>query len=345
VVEGVAETVSSLLKLVSGRISDRVGRRKPLVVAGYAIAAATRPFLALAGSPWTVLMLRATDRVGKGLRTSPRDAMLAENAPPEHRGAVFGFHRAMDHAGSILGAGIAFALTMWWTTDLRRIFLWSALPAAFAVATVAFFAQESAPRVRAPAATGSPAATRSPPAFASLPPRLRWALVAIGLLGLGQLSDAFLLLKAGEAGVREMMLPLLWMAFHLVKVVASLGSGFVADKLGKQQVMAIGWVARAAIYGAFALAGSIEATCAVFVVYGVYHGLTEGTEKALVADLAAVGTGTSFGWYNLVSGLVALPAGLLLGGLWTAFGAPVAFGTGAILALFALFPLARSARG
>lgn len=329
-VEGTADTVASLLKLYSGRLSDRLGKRKPLVVLGYSLSAVTRLFLALAGSPWAVLAVRTVDRVGKGLRTSPRDAMLAEAAPPDRRGTVYGFHRAMDHLGAVLGALIAWLLLSHVTTDLRTVFLWSAAPAFVAVSILALFARDSAPTVAPVVGTASPTG------------RMRWALVAIGILGLGQLSDAFLLLKAGEAGVAIPMLPLLWMAFHMVKVVASLGAGALADRIGRRTVMATGWVARAAIYGAFALTDSVEGMVALFVVYGVYHGLTEGAEKALISELAAKDLGTAFGWYNLVAGVAALPAGLLLGGLWTLFGAPAAFACGAALAIAALVPLAMS---
>lgn len=330
ILEGTADTVSSLVKLVGGRISDRVGRRKPLVVAGYAIAAATRPLLAFAPTAAAVLGLRVVDRVGKGLRTSPRDALLAESALPGQRGAVFGFHRAMDHAGAFLGAFIAWALLSGVTQDLRAIFLWSALPAAIGVAVVALGVRDTR---HAP----EPAAG---PILAPLPRELRPALVAIGLSALGTAADGFLLLRAGDAGVPLAALPLLWMGLHVVKVVASLWAGPLADRVGRRRVIAMGWGSRALLYGGFALATTPVGVAAAFVAYGLHHGLSEGAEKALVADLAGERAGTAFGWYNLVSGVVALPAGAIFGALWT-WGSPeAAFAWGAALAVVGVGVLA-----
>lgn len=337
-VEGAADAVSSGLKLVSGRLSDRWGRRKPLVVGGYALAAATRPFLAAVTAPWMVLALRVVDRVGKGLRTSPRDALLAGSAPADRRGTVFGFHRAMDHAGAFLGAFAAWLLLEYWTEDLRPIFFVSAAPALVAVAILAVGVKE--PPAPAAVAAGPPGPILTPPGR-----RLAWVLGAVGLAGLGLAADGFLLLAAADAGMATATLPLLWMALHAVKVVASLGAGTAADRFGRRRLIAAGWIVRAAIYGGFAAATGPVAVAGLFVVYGLYHGLTEGAEKALVADLAGASeAGTAFGWYHLVAGLVALPAGLLIGGLWTAWGAPVAFVAGAALSLAGLVPLAVSWR-
>lgn len=330
IVEGAADSVASLVKLFAGRFSDRVGRRKPLVLGGYALAAATRPLVALAGGAGTVLALRVVDRIGKGVRTSPRDALLAGAAPAGRRGAVFGFHRAMDHAGAFSGAALAWALLTWVTVDLRTIFLWSAVPAALGVLLVALGVRED-----------GPATPHDPgPVLAPLPPGLAPVLGAIGLFALGQAADGFLLLEAGEAGVPLAALPLLWMGLHAVKVLASLWSGPFADRVGRRRVVAMGWAARAALYVAFALVASPFAVATVFVLYGVHHGLTEGAEKALVADLAGDRAGTSFGWYHLVGGAVALPAGAIFGGLWTWFGADVAFAWGAASAVAALATLA-----
>jgi MFS family permease len=175
-------------------------------------------------------------------------------------------------------------------------------------------------------------------------PRLRWFLGGVALFGLGHASDAFLLLKAGTAGVPTPMLPVLWMALHIVKSVASAASGPVADRLGRRRVIGAGWIVSALIYLGFAAAHTTDTYALLFVVYGLYHGLTEGSEKAVATELAAGATGTALGWYNLVAGLVVLPAGLLFGAVWEIWGAPIAFGMGAGFALAGLLPLAMSSR-
>ncbi|MDP2306057.1 MAG: MFS transporter [Pseudomonadota bacterium] len=353
-VEGAADASASVLKLVSGRLADRWGRRLPLMIGGYGLAALARPLLALATGPWMVLVLRVTDRVGKGLRTTPRDALLATGAPPGRLGSVFGFHRAMDHAGAAIGALLAFVALSLGVDDLRTLFLWSAVPSIVGVVLLALLVTEApAPERAAPRpASDVPASVSSASGLPPLPwatplptGRLRWYLVAVAFFGLGHASDAFLLLKAGDAGVPTVALPLLWVALHGVKSLASAGAGPLADRLGRRRVIAAGWGVSAAIYVGFTAAGSTPAYAALFVAYGLYHGLSEGAEKAVAAQLAEEsGTGTALGWYHLVSGLVALPAGLLFGTLWTVAGPEAAFVTGATLALLALGPLAVSAR-
>ncbi|MDP2315834.1 MAG: MFS transporter [Pseudomonadota bacterium] len=363
-VEGAADATASVLKLVSGRIVDRWGRRVPLVVGGYALAALTRPLLAMATGPWMVLVLRVTDRVGKGLRTTPRDALLAAGAPPERLGSVYGFHRAMDHFGAVIGALLAAAALTLGVSDLRTLFFYSAVPSFVALLLLVLLVREppvdppvvlvvEAPvPVLVPGKAVAVKAVPPPPWTTPFPKgRLRWYLAAVALFGLGHASDAFLLLKAGlpaeegGGGVPMAALPLLWMALHLVKSLASAGAGPLADRFGRRRLIAAGWVVSAGIYVGFGAAASATTFVTLFVVYGLYHGLVEGAEKAVAAQLAEDGaTGTALGWYHLVTGLVALPAGLLFGWLWTVFGAPVAFAVGATLALLGLVPLAISAR-
>ena len=328
IIEGAADMAASLLKLYAGRLSDLTGRRKPWMVGGYLLVSITRPPLAFATAPWMVLALRVVDRVGKGVRTSPRDALLAESVAAKNHGFAFGFHRAMDHAGAFLGALIAWAL-LHQGMPIRDIFLWSAVPALVACAF----------------AFGVPETRVAPSASVPLPPlprSLRGVLLAVGILGLGQIGDAFLLLKAGEAGVPLESLPLLWMALHAVKSLASLGAGGLSDRVGRRPVILAGWCVRAVIYGMLAMAGSAEALAALFVVYGLYHGLTEGAEKALVAEMST--TASAFGWYHLTTGVVVLPAGILVGWLWTVAGAPVAFAYGTMMVLIAVVALTLAPR-
>lgn len=332
-IEGAAESVASLLKLASGWWSDRAARRKPLVVAGYALASAVRPLIGLARSVPQVLLIRLTDRVGKGLRTSPRDALIADSVDPEIRGRAFGFHRAADHAGAVLGPLIAFALLRWAGIDLRTLFLLTAIPGVLAVATLVFGVRE---RPRA-TATAVPAAAE--PA-ASHRPRLRmgrgfWAYLGVLLLfTLGNSTDAFLLLRASQLGVSPALVPILWAMLHVVKASSSTPAGILSDRLGRKPLIVAGWLLYAAVYLAFGRAGEQWHAWALFAVYGVFSGLTEGTEKALVADLVpADRRGSAFGWYNLTLGLGALPASLLFGAIWDRWGVENAFTFGAVLAL------------
>jgi MFS family permease len=331
-VEGAADASAAVLKLFSGYIAERGGRR-PMVILGYGLAALTRPLLATVGSAGPVVALRVTDRIGKGIRTTPRDVLLVAGVPKERLASVYGFHRAMDHAGAVVGAFAAWLLLRSGVEDLRSVFLWSTVPSLVLLVLLVVLVRD--PGGALPA---------KPVALAPPTIRMRWFLAAVCTFGLGRASDAFLLLAAGTAGARTEVLPLLWMALHAVKSTASAWAGPLADRLGRRGVIAFGWVFAAAIYLAFTAAHSPIVFGALFIVYGLYHGLTEGAEKAVAAELAEGHTGVSLGWYNLASGLVALPAGLLFGGLWTAFGPHVAFAVGAVLALAALAPLYVSTR-
>lgn len=332
-VEGAADAAAAVLKLWSGYLSERGGRRR-MVLLGYGLAALTRPFYAWVGSPLPVLALRVTDRIGKGIRTTPRDVLLVAGVDKARLASVYSFHRAMDHGGAVIGALAAWALLRAGTEDLRSVFLWSTIPSVLLILVLATQVKDAAP----------PAETR-PLRLGSLPPgRLRWFLLAVSTFGLGRASDGFLLLAAGTAGSPLEALPLLWMALHVVKSAASLLAGPVADRLGRRGVIAAGWGLCATLYVAFAFAHGPWIFGALFVVYGLYHGLTEGVEKAVAAELAEAHAGVSLGWYHLASGLVALPAGLLFGGVWTALGPTVAFLGGASLAVLALVPLWLSTR-
>jgi MFS family permease len=340
-VEGAAESTASLLKLASGWWSDRLRRRKPLVVAGYTLASAVRPLIAFATSAAQVLAIRVSDRVGKGLRTSPRDALITDAVDPAVRGRAFGFHRAADHAGALVGPLVAFVLLRGFGMGLRELFLWAAVPGALAVAMVAFGVRErprdpaaaSAARVEAPAAGSEPA---SEPGARRLPRRFWAYLAVIFVFTLGNATDAFLLLRATDLGVPVDLLPILWAALHLVKASTSTPGGVLSDRFGRRRPIVAGWLLYGAVYVGFALAAQTWHVWALFLVYGVYYGLTEGAERALVADL--VGTerrGAAFGWYHLAIGVGALPASVLFGWLWTAWSPAAAFGTGAALAIVA----------
>lgn len=329
VIEGVAESTAALLKLASGIWSDRVQRRKPLVLAGYGLSSLARPLVAVATGPLAVLLIRFADRIGKGVRTSPRDALIADSVERGLRGRAFGFHRAMDHAGALVGPLLAAALLATWVSDLRIVFALAAIPGALAVLLIVLKVREAAAREPAPPAAGG---------FWSLMPRgpLRRYLLLLFLFTLGNSTDAFLLLRAGELGVSAAHIPLLWAFLHVVKMGSVYPFGALSDRLGRRGMILAGWGVYALAYLGFARAQSAWQIWALFAFYGLFYGLTEGTEKALLVDLAhPAERGAAFGWYNFAIGIGALPASLLFGAIWQLAGPQAAFGFGAGLAALA----------
>ena len=335
-IEGAAESAAALLKLASGWWSDRLRRRKPLVVAGYTLAAAIRPFIGIARFVPQVLAIRVTDRIGKGIRGAPRDALIADSVDPAIRGRAFGFQRAADHAGAVVGPLVAFALLRWAGFDLRTVFLLTAIPGAVAVMTLLFGVRET-PRSTAPAQSLD-LKTRLGRSF--------WAYLGVlFLFTLGNSTDAFLLLRAGQLGISPFLLPILWALLHVVKSASSTPGGILSDRLGRKPLIIAGWLLYAGVYFAFGRAQTQWQAWALFAVYGLYFGLTEGVEKALVADLVGPERrGAAFGWYNLAIGVGALPASLLFGAIWDRWGAAYAFDFGALLALAAAVGLAAAVR-
>jgi MFS family permease len=339
VIEGIAESTASFLKLASGFISDRAHRRKSWVVGGYLLSNTARPLIGLATS-WTgVLALRFIDRIGKGLRTSPRDALIAESTPPEYRGKAFGFHRAADHGGAVVGPLLAAFLLTFFTTDIKTVFILSVIPGLLTIVVLSAGVRET-PVGRRPAARHEPLRLRQ--AWREMPGTLRRFVLILFLFTLGNSTDAFLLLKAQQLGVPVTLIPILWVALHVVKMGSSMPAGIASDRLGRKGVIVSGWVVYALTYAGFMIAGSAWEAWVLFAVYGLYFGLTEGVEKALIADLAPAHLrGSAFGLYYLMIGIGALPASLLFGWLWQSFGSAAAFGTGASLALAASLLLLR----
>jgi MFS family permease len=343
VIEGIAEAANSILKVISGRLADRWGAPKPLVLAGYGLSSLVRPFIGLATTWLHVLSLRFVDRLGKGIRTAPRDAMLATFADAGNRGRIYGFHRGMDHAGAVAGPLIASAYLYFRPDDYRTLFALTIIPGIIVIAILLRVPDtrrsKAAPPVPIPDSqtpgpdekSGNRLATRSP-----LPPEFYRAMAVIFLFSLGNASDAFLLLRFADVGVAAFWIPLLWSAIHVVKASSSFYGGRWSDRLGRRQVIGVGWLVYAAVYAAFALTESAGTLVVVFLVYGLYFGLTEGVEKAWVADLApADGRGNAFGIYNAVIGVGVLIASLLFGFVWTHASPPAAFFTGAGFALAA----------
>ena len=335
--EGLAELVAAIFKWWSGRWADRAHRLRPLVVAGYSISATVRPLMGLVTAWWQPLLIRSTDRIGKGIRSSPRDAMISAWVPEGGRGRAFGFHRAMDNGGAALGALLAAAL-VGAGLKVETVFLTAAIPGAVSIATLLFVAE---PERKVPVAADRQA-------LAPVPGRLFAYLGPVALFGLANSTDAFLLLKLTAEGAAPQLLPLAWLMLQAVKSVVSFPAGWVADRLGSASVVAWGWALYAVSYLGLALVHSIPATLAVIAFYGLYHGFSEGAERALLASLAPPESiGRAFGLYYALGGVAALVAGLGFGALWNWMGQSAAFLSAAVTAgtatvlLVALLPLAR----
>lgn len=340
-IEGFAETVASLLKLFSGYLSDRFNRRKLPVFIGYSLASLTRPLLAFATTWQHVLFVRVTDRVGKGIRGAPRDALLADSVPPEKRGIAFGFNRAADHLGAVFGPIAAFVLLSYFASDpneptardYRQVFLFASIPVALGLFVIVFFVKEKKHEHHAKESNITPIKL----SLKEFDGNFKRFLLIIALFTLSNSTDAFLLLRAEQTGVAPAVLPLLWMSLHFSKVVFSLVGGDLSDRIGRKTMIAAGWIIYALVYAGFAFVETEWQAWVLFVIYGAYFGFTEGTEKALVADLVEPEKrGTAFGFYNLAFSVTVLPASLLFGALWTEFGAATAFLFSAIISLCAV---------
>ena len=350
IVEGAAEAVNSILKIWSGRAADRSPRKRPLVLAGYSISSVARPFIALATGWVQVFIVRVLDRVGKGIRSAPRDAMLALWATSANRGKVFGFHRAMDHAGAIVGPALASLFLLFYPDHYRTLFALTIVPGAIAVVLI-FFVREPE-TVRAPDVgrflvdpASAPSVGRvlvdpatdtvrvKPDVMSGLPREFRAFMIVLTIFTLGNSTDAFLLLKLTDAAGSAKFVPLFWAGLHVVKATVSVFGGSWSDRVGRRSVIALGWIIYAVVYAGFAVSTSLVALVTWFFIYGFYFGFAEGTEKALVADLAPPERrGVAFGIFNAVQGLGALAASVMFGAIWKAYGVAAAFGAGAALA-------------
>jgi MFS family permease len=344
VIEGAAEAVSSVLKIISGRLSDRWRRRKPIVIFGYSLSAAARPFISIASSWGSVFALRFIDRVGKGIRGAPRDAMLADFADHTNRGKVYGFHRAMDHSGAVIGPLLATAFLLGFPDRYRTLFALTAIPGAATVVLLMWVKERKADLKVGTTYEEHVGDARSADLqvglanlqVGPLPPGLKRYLVVLSVFTLGNSADAFLLLRLTEAAGGPQFIPLFWSLLHVVKMGASLVGGSASDRAGRRPLIAAGWIVYAVVYAGFAMSTTVWALLSWFFLYGIYYGCVEGTERALVADFARpAGRGAAFGVYNAVSGIGALVSSVVFGLIWNTFGAPAAFASGAALALLA----------
>lgn len=326
IIEGVAEATASLLKLFSGIWSDRVGKKKPLVFAGYLFSSVARPLVGMASTWGHVLAVRFSDRIGKGIRSSPRDSLIAASVPADDRGRAFGLQRAMDHLGAVLGPVVAFLLLAGAGLSYRSVFFLAAVPGAVAVAVLFFLVRE----VPVPPRRNTVGVLRG----GNLPSPFYRYLLIVSLFTLGNASDAFLILRAVDSGVPAPWVPLLWGAFHAVKSSFSTHAGILSDRWSRKKMIVAGWIVYAACYAAWGMVEGPVWMVSLFLVYGLYAAATEGAERAFVADFVPPDRrGTAFGWFHLAVGITALPASVLFGFLWTGFGPRTAFGVSAALAV------------
>ncbi|MFA6093747.1 MAG: MFS transporter [Elusimicrobiota bacterium] len=330
-IEGTAEATASLLKAVGGRLSDRLGRRKPFVLAGYGLSALSKPLMALA-TGWTcVLFTRFIDRTGKGLRTAPRDALIAAACDKEHRGLAYGFHRAMDTAGAALGPLTALGLMHFWGLGYRQVFLAAFVPGLLGVLALAAFAKETRPAEEEAPAALPPAAPVPAVAASPLSSEFKRFLWIYGLFAICNSSDVFLLLrmKAEGFGTEEVLLA--YVAYNVVYAALAMPAGRLSDSLGRPKTLALGLGIFACVYLGFAFLHSRAALWALWMSYGLYGALTEGVAKAYVADLSTPASRASLmGYFQGMSGGLAFAASAAAGLLWTHVGAPAPFLMGAL---------------
>ena len=334
-IEGVADTVACFLKLWAGRHSDMMsGRRKGLALMGYTLSNLARPLLGLAGSWLAVLLLRSVDRVGKGLRSAPRDAMVTDATPLPIRGYAFGFHRALDNAGAVAGALTAAAILAWSDLSLSEVILWSAVPGFAAVVILGTGVKEEKTDRAQPSEFQR---TLPPLRWSALSVPMRHYLWVLALFTFARASETFILLFGHQLNIDVVELLLLWAALNFAKALTSTQGGQLADRFGRGALILIGWSALAVSFLALSQVTTSTGLWIVSIGYGLFMGMSEGAERALISDYALPDErGTAFGWYHLVSGIAAIPAGLLFGVIWHFFSAAAAFCFASLLALLAI---------
>ncbi|MEO0233214.1 MAG: MFS transporter [candidate division WOR-3 bacterium] len=326
-IEGVAEATNSFLKLFSGIISDKIKKKKSLIFSGYFLASFSRPFIGITNSWIQVLFLKFIDRFGKGIRTSPRDALISLSVESNERGKAFGFQRAMDHLGALTGPVIAFFLLNF--LDLRKLFLISIFPGIIAIFILIYFVKERIDEKKE---------------FFSLsfkfPKKFYFLIFIFFLFNLGNSSDAFLILKAKEEGIKILFLPLLWSLFHLVKSIFSIPSGILSDKIGRKKLIMAGWLIYSITYLLFTFAKTLPFFIFLFLFYGLYFALSEGNERALIGDLTREELrGSAYGVYHFAQGISLFLSSFIFGILWNYFGSKIPFLFGSFISFISLLLL------
>ncbi len=323
-IEAIAESTASILKTFSGYISDRIRKRKLLIFIGYALSAAVKPLLALATQSWHVLIVRFADRFGKGIRTAPRDAIIADSTVSTAFGKAYGFHRAMDTLGAILGPLLAFLILSISHQSYRLLFALAFIPGLIAIFFIVFYVKEITPETRAVFKFS----------FKTMNSQLKMLFVIIAIFTLGNSSDAFLILRAKDVGLSVTLIPILWLVFNISYFLWSYPAGMLSDRIGRKKTIVFGFLIYAFTYTALAFNKNNYLLWPIFVLYGLYYGFAEGNLRAYIADLtSAEHRGTIFGIYHTIVGIMLLPANLLMGYLWQQLGFAVALFAGASLSL------------
>ncbi len=329
-VEGIAESTSSVLNVVSGWLSDRIKKRKTLLLWGYSLSAVTRPLIAVATIGWHILLVRFVEKVGKGIRVPPRDALIADSCTPENRGKGFGLHRSMDNVGSILGPLIAFFLLIYLNNDYRALFWIASIPAFLAIGILTFVVSEKAKDL---SQTEAPSVSRRFN-LKQFNRNFKLFLIATTVFEMANSSNAFLLLRVKDLGLSLELIPIIYLFSNIFKTISSMPGGILSDKFGRRNVLAIGWIFYGISYFGFAFITSVTQAWVIFGIYGLFYGMTEGVKKALVADLVPKeARGSAYGIHTFLVSFPQLPASLLLGILWQKYNAAIAFSVGASFAI------------
>ncbi len=329
IIEGIAESTASIIKVFSGYLSDRFGRKKLLMGIGYGISTLSRPVIAGALSPLQVLAARTVDRFGKGIRTAPRDAIIAESTVKDGLGKAFGFHRAMDTVGAVIGPSVAFAILVVFPGNLRLVFLLSTIPGIIAVFLIVLLVREKRRKEDADA-------PRPSLKISSFDGRFRLYIVVVAIFSIGNFADAFLILRAKSLGFSNELITAVYLLYNVIYAASSIPLGIIADKVGLKKIVAVGLTLYSIIFAGFALSTNALHIWVLFSAYGVYKGLTEGNLRAYVASIApAEKKATAFGVYHAVAGAMLLPASVIAGLLWDISGPGLAFAYGSVMSIIA----------
>jgi MFS family permease len=330
IIEGIAESTASILKLFSGWLSDQMGKRKPLMIAGYGFSNLVKPLFGLASSGWHVLLIRFGDRFGKGIRGAPRDALIADSTSKEERGKAFGFHRSMDTLGAAIGPLAAYLILSFYEGNYRLVFWASAIPGILAVLVLIFFLKEKQPKEQK-IHRGLPKIS-----FKGMSREFIGFTLISALFALGNSSDAFLILQAKNVGMKEAYIPLAYLVFNITYVLFSLPAGILSDRIGRKPILISGYIIFALIYLGFGMVHGSTGIWILFIFYGLYYAATEGIQKAYIADIVPSGKrGTALGTFNAITGIAALPASIIAGYLWQAYGPLASFGASTVCAVLA----------
>jgi MFS family permease len=328
--EGIAESTASILKVFSGWFSDKIKKRKPIILWGYSLSTIGKPFLYLATAGWHVLVVRFIDRVGKGIRTSPRDALVVDSSLPERRGRAFGIQRTMDRMGAFLGPLAAFMILPLINNNLRLLFVLAFFPALIAVLIIIFFVKEKVQ-------TQDSSTQVKHFSLKDFSRDFKIFVFILAIFTLGNSSDAFLILRAKDLGIKVTLIPIMWLMYNFVSSVSSTPLGILSDKIGRRKTTLLGFLVYGVVYLGFAFSGTQSLIWTFMGLYGIYYGLSQGVLRAYVADLVEDKSilATAYGIYNTVVGLCMFPASLIMGILWQKFNPTIAFSFGAFLALVA----------